>query len=136
MIGRSGFTQEGQVLQVIDETAQAVEQKSRDQLAVTLSENYSDRSGLTKTGLLDLAQRYFDSRNTLQIIRLSSEIEFPEGDQAVGKIRYQVIGTIDGALYRGFRDSSPTGERIIYRLRKEGEEWKVLSIDPERGSWR
>ncbi len=135
-LGNSGFTEEGRVLQVIAQTAEAVEEKDREKLADVLSENYSDRTGLDKTSMLDLAQRYFNSRNRIEIIRLGSDVEFPNENQAVGKIRYQVIGSIDGALYRGFRDSSSTGERLFYSLAREEGEWKIVSIDPERGTWR
>jgi len=67
---------------------------------------------------------------------VGSDIEFPSEDEAIGTIRYQVIGSIDGALYRGLRDNSATGEKVIYRLRLENGHWRIISIDPDRGTWR
>ncbi|MCA9435771.1 MAG: hypothetical protein KC978_08305 [Candidatus Omnitrophica bacterium] len=132
----TGFTEEGRVLQVVDQTAEAVEEKNREKLSAALSEDYSDRTGLDKSGLLDLAQGYFNSRNQIEVIRVSSDVDFPSEDRAIGTIRFQVIGNIGGDLYHGFRDSSALGEKIIYRLQKVGGDWKIVSIDPERGTWR
>jgi hypothetical protein len=130
-----GLTETDRVLQAVYQAEEAVEQRSLLKFNSVLSSSYRDSSGLDKRSMVALATRYFQGSDRVQIIHLSSDIDFPTEETAVAEIRVQVVGRSGGTWARGLSDDSPLGEKYTIQLKKESGDWKITAVDPARGRW-
>ncbi len=130
-----GITEEQRVIQVIDRAQEAVIDKSLVRLVEVVSEDYHDSSGLDRRGVLGMAGMYFRTKDHVEIIRLGTDVTFPEEDLAVATLRVQIFGRVGGQWGRGATDDSLLGEVFTVRLRKADDHWKIISVDPAKGSW-
>lgn len=130
-----GLTEADRVMQTITKLEEAVEKKSLFAFQSALSDDYLDKSAHTKRTLVALATRYFSSQDLVQIVNLSSAVEFPEEGSAVVNLRVQVFGRTGGEWAHGITDDSAFGERYVFRLRKENGDWKITAVDPVNRNW-
>lgn len=130
-----GITEEQRVLQVIDRAQEAVIDKSLVRLVEVVSEDYRDSSGLDRSSILRLAGMYFKTQDSVEIIRMGTDIKFPEENLAVATLRVQIIGNVGGQWGRGVTDDSILGEVFAVRLRRTDSRWRIIAVDPAKGSW-
>lgn len=130
-----GITEEQRVRQVIDRAQEAVVDKSLVRLVEVVSEDYHDRSGLDRRNLLGMAGMYFKTQDSVEIIRMGTDVTLPEEDLAVATLRVQIIGNVGGQWGRGVTDDSLLGEVFTVRLRKADGHWRIIAVDPAKGSW-
>ena len=127
---RIGLTERDRVLKTVDEIQAAVESKSLLRFERRLSRDYRDGSGNDRTRILGLAQYHFKSRDSIQIVRLADSVEFADETEETATVttRVQIFSSTDFGLSRD-------GETYLIRLRKEGGDWRILSVDPKSGRW-
>jgi hypothetical protein len=130
-----GITEEQRVLQVIDRAQEAVVDKSLVRLVEVVSEDYRDSSGLDRSSILRLAGMYFKTQDSVEIIRMGTDIKFPEEGLAVATLRVQIIGNVGGQWGRGVTDDSVLGEVFTVRLRRADSRWRIIAVDPAKGGW-
>jgi hypothetical protein len=130
-----GLTESDRVMRAITKIEEAVERKNILSFQSVLSDDYQDGSGHSKRTLVTLASRYFASQDLVEIVNLSSSVEFPAEDRAVVNLRVQVIGRTGGQWARGITDDSAFGEKYEFSLKKEDGDWKIAAVDPVNRRW-
>lgn len=130
-----GITEEQRVLHVIDRAQEAVVDRSLVGLTEVLSQDYHDSSGLDRRSILALAGMHFRTQDHIEIIRMGTEVNFPEEDLATATLRVQILGQVGGQWGRGATDDSLLGEVFTVQLRRADGRWRIIAVNPATGAW-
>jgi hypothetical protein len=126
---------ESRIRRVIDKAEAAVTEKSFLKFQSILSNEYHDRSGLEKSGLIALATTYFRSQENIRIVRMNTDIRLESEDTARVNVRAQIFGESGGTWSHGLTNDSLMGEVFHIHLKKEDGGWKITSVNPDRRRW-